>query len=354
LATYRDGYFESGWMRFLRRLSASFRLGHFFRVEVRVYWLTIVLLPLILLFDFGRFDLSALTTIALVAIVTLGLYVVVWSHEMGHILAARRYGIWTPLITLSPMGGVAHLSTAPAHPRAEILISLAGPAVHLVWLAAFWPLSFLGDPWVYGSAGWQPHLLFFTVDLLVQLNLWLLAFNLLPFFPMDGGRVLRAWLSGRMHPNRATLIAVRIGQVGAVAIGIAGLVMGELRGSILLLIGLSNFFACRRELMMARHSVGPYAAAEPRQPWESDPDAWKQSGSTDYAKPPGTKEPGRIGKWRAARSEKAKIKKLQEEDRLNAELDRVLDRVHEVGMAGLSAKERRILERVSKARRKRD
>lgn len=344
---YRDGYGETGWMRVLRVLGASFRLGNFFRVEVRVFYLTLVVLPLILLFEFGGWGLAALEVLTLTVLVTGTLYLVVWTHEMGHILAARRYGIWTPLITLSPVGGLAHLSGGAARPRDDVVISLAGPAVHLVWLAVFWPLSFLVGPDTLLPSGWLVSPVGFTVDFLVDMNLLLLVFNLLPFFPMDGGRVLRAVLSVRMHPNRATLIAVRVGQVGAVAIGIAGLVLGELRGTILLAIGITNFLACRQELRAARYGMGPYQGSEQREAWQDDSDAWKRGG------PPagGEREPGFFTRRRAERSGRAEANRREEAERLDREMDEVLARVSEVGMGGLTDAERSVLQRASEARR---
>ena len=346
---YRDGYGETGWTRFLRALGANFRLGRFLGVEVRVFWLTLIVLPLILLLEMGGWGLSALEVLTLTVLVTGTLYLVVWSHEMGHILAARRYGIWTPLITLSPLGGLAHLSQGAPRPRDDIVISLAGPAVHLLWLAVFWPLSFVVPSDALLPSGWAFSPLAFTVDFLVDMNLWLMAFNLLPFFPMDGGRVLRAALSMRMNPGRATLIAVRIGQVGAVGIGIAGFALGEMRGTILIAIGLTNFFACRQELRAVRYGMGPYMGSDVREAWQPDPDAWRQAGG---GAPGGGGEPGRLARRKAKREAAAREKRRQEAERLDAEMDRVLARVSEVGMSGLTAAERKVLERSAKARRR--
>ena len=95
-------------------------------------------------------------------------------------------------------------------------IAIAGPAVHLVWLAVFWPLSMLvpldttwGQP-----QGWRTSPIAWGLDMTVYLNLVLMGFNLLPLVPMDGGRILRGWLAGRVHGNRATLVAAKVGMVG--------------------------------------------------------------------------------------------------------------------------------------------
>jgi len=322
---WRDSH-DTGWMRFLRAVQASFRVGYLFGVEVRVFWLTVILLPLIGALMVGRYAGSWFEVVVLAAIVTVALCVIIWTHEMGHVLAARRYGIRTPLITLSPLGGLAHLGAPPINPRSDIVIALAGPATHLLWLAVFWPLSEIVDHGTLRPEGWTWSPLWFTVDLLFRLNLWLMLFNLLPFLPMDGGRVLRAILSFRLHPNRATIIAARIGMVGAAGFVIMAFVQGEAWSGILLAIGISNFFACRQEIRMARYATGPYDGGGRLEAWESDPDAWKRGGG-------GTPR--------------------REKDRGPdaAEVDRVLDRVIEVGMAGLTKAERKILKRASKSNR---
>ena len=337
---YQDPYAPSPWWRILRVLSASFRVGRFFGVEVRLYWIGLILLPLIGLLEWGRLDPGPPTAEVLFRslIFTALLFVIVWSHEMGHVFAARRYGVHTPLITISPLGGLAHLGAPVPTPKSDVFVSLMGPVVHLPWLAIAWVLREV-VPWDWmRPTGWWAGPPYIVANLLWHMNVVLLLFNLLPLFPLDGGRVLRAVLSMKMNPNRATIIACRIGQVGAVAMGIYGLFRRDYWGSILFVIGLTSFFACLREIRAARYHQGPYQEADSRQPWESDPDAWKRGGGggddeTD-------KGPGLL------RRMKPKPKEVTQE-----EVDRVLDRVNEVGMAGLTKAEKRILQRASKGRR---
>ena len=142
-------------------------------------------------------------------------------HEYGHALTARRFGIGTRSITLLPIGGLALLESMPKDPRQEIVVALAGPAVNLAIAAILYLVL---------QAGARPGALF-ALDAgrraaaqLFAANLLLAAFNLLPAFPMDGGRVLRALLAMRMERVRATRIAARVGQALAVGLALLGLI----------------------------------------------------------------------------------------------------------------------------------
>lgn len=151
---------------------------------------------------------------------TLALFGVVVLHELGHALTARRFGIKTRDITLLPIGGVARLERMPEEPRQELLVALAGPAVNVALAVAIYAAARAA-----GADIAAPTDLASSVPLWTRLfwvNVVLAAFNLLPAFPMDGGRALRAVLAMRMDHVRATQIAARFGQAAALGMGLLG------------------------------------------------------------------------------------------------------------------------------------
>jgi len=149
------------------------------------------------------------------------LFLCVLLHEFGHVFAARRYGIRTPDITLLPIGGVARMERMPDKPGQELVVALAGPAVNVVIAGIlFLILGHISSPTDVARIE-DPR-----ADMLSQLasvNVMLVLFNLIPAFPMDGGRVLRSLLAMRLNYARATQIAATIGQGIAFLFGFLGL-----------------------------------------------------------------------------------------------------------------------------------
>lgn len=142
-------------------------------------------------------------------------------HEYGHALTARKYGIKTRDITLYPIGGVARLERMPEKPIEELWVALAGPAVNVVVaivLFGYLALTNTFEPFTSLTVSTGSF-----VERLMIVNLWLVGFNLIPAFPMDGGRVLRALLGMRMEYVRATQVAANVGQAFALLFGFIGL-----------------------------------------------------------------------------------------------------------------------------------
>jgi Zn-dependent protease/CBS domain-containing protein len=181
----------------------------------------------------------ALSSIALILLV----FGCVLLHELGHALTARRYGIRTRDIVLLPIGGVARLQRMPDQPAQEIVVALAGPAVNVVIAAALWVA--LGGLW--GGEAIRP-LGDGLLETLLTINLMMVGFNLIPAFPMDGGRVLRALLAFRLPYVRATRIAATVGQGIALLFGVIGFFYNPM----LMFVALFVFLAAGEEHALVR------------------------------------------------------------------------------------------------------
>lgn len=151
----------------------------------------------------------------------LTLFICVVLHEFGHALTARRFGYKTRNITLLPIGGVASFETLPEDPREEIIVALAGPAVNVVIALGLYLWIRLNDlPLNIEQLELEKG---FSLGALMMVNITLVLFNLLPAFPMDGGRVFRALLSFNRPRYEATHLAAKTGQALAFGLGLLGL-----------------------------------------------------------------------------------------------------------------------------------
>jgi Zn-dependent protease/CBS domain-containing protein len=195
----------------------SFPVGTVKGTVIRIHVTFLLLLAWIAIahYSIGGWD-AALQGVVFIVL----LFLCVLLHEFGHVFAARRYGVQTPDITLLPIGGVARLERIPEEPWQEFVVALAGPAVNVVIALVLYLIlgGFLPED---AHRVEDPR-----VDLVARLasvNLFLALFNLIPAFPMDGGRILRALLAWRLGYGRATQIAASIGQGFAFVLGFLGL-----------------------------------------------------------------------------------------------------------------------------------
>jgi len=197
-------------------MRGSFQIGRLFGIPIRVHYLFFVLLAFFAVTYRGphgaRDPLGG-------AVLISALFACVVLHELGHSLVARRYGVQVSSITLLPIGGVAVMDRIPEDPDQELTISIAGPLVNMgiaAVLVALIPLVHPGEPLRLSA-----HMPF--LPRMMVLNVALAVFDLIPAFPMDGGRILRALLATRMEYTRATSIAASVGRFAAFGLGALGI-----------------------------------------------------------------------------------------------------------------------------------
>ena len=196
----------------------SLKLGEVAGIRVQLHFTFLIFMAWIVLS--GLIAGKSTQVVLANAAFMLGLFGCVVLHEFGHALTAKRYGIRTKDITLLPIGGVARLERMPDDPRQELWVALAGPAVNVVIAAGLWTWLYVTREG-FNVAGIDIATGSFAERILL-VNISLVVFNMLPAFPMDGGRVVRALLATRMEYTRATQIAASLGQGMALLFGIIG------------------------------------------------------------------------------------------------------------------------------------
>jgi Zn-dependent protease len=227
-------------------MSWSWRIGRVAGIPIYVHWTFLILIAYVV---YGHWsaghDLA--TTIEGVGFV-LSIFGCVVLHELGHALAARRFGVSTADITLLPIGGVARLERIPEHPSEELAVAIAGPMVNVAIVIVLL-LAGVRLPGASGEGEFLVQARF--LPKLLSVNVFLVLFNLLPAFPMDGGRVLRALLAMRMEYSRATRTAASVGQFMAIVFGFLGLAGNPM----LLLIALFVWIGAGNEAQVVQERV---------------------------------------------------------------------------------------------------
>ncbi|WP_247232771.1 site-2 protease family protein [Telluribacter sp. SYSU D00476] len=238
----------------------SLQLGRIAGIRLSIHWTFAILLLWIIFSNISRGTTETFWIVAF----TLAIFVCVILHELGHALTARRYGIPTSDIILLPIGGVASLERIPEKPSEELAVALAGPAVNLLIMLVLVPFVRFPENTDELTRMVTINESNFLINLLA-INGWLALFNLIPAFPMDGGRVLRALLSFRMERSKATRIAASIGQL--LAIGFV--ILGFFGNPFLIFIGLFIFLGAQQEsthvqttTMFQGHTVGEVSMTE--------------------------------------------------------------------------------------------
>jgi Zn-dependent protease/CBS domain-containing protein len=251
-------------------MAGSIKIGSLFGIPVLLHWSFLVAIPLfaaiigtdIAISTSFVFDVLGITgqdttlimegwnPYVLGVVVSLALFLCVLVHELAHCVVAARRGIKINSITLLILGGVSSIENELPDPRDELPMSLAGPVTSLAlavisWAVVLAGVRFIPVPPIGG-------VVVFLFGYLALLNLILFVFNLLPAFPMDGGRVLRAWLAKRMPLPRATKIAADVGKVFAILFAVIGFFSLNF---ILLIIGVFIYLGADQELLAIRTTV---------------------------------------------------------------------------------------------------
>lgn len=223
----------------------ALKIGRFFDIDVFLHW-SFAVVPVWIIAQGLMAGYPAPLIVAHLAL-TLGIFTCVVLHEYGHALAARRFGVRTKHIVLTPIGGIAALQSMPRDPVQELVIAVAGPLVNVAIAILLSPLALLlpGSLNLFTdgiSAGGM-------IKLLLIVNVVLVVFNAIPAFPMDGGRVFRALLAFFLPYLDATMIAARVGQAIAVFAFVTSFMTGQVS---LILIAVFIFVMAGNELRAAQ------------------------------------------------------------------------------------------------------
>ncbi|NLX04481.1 MAG: CBS domain-containing protein [Phycisphaerae bacterium] len=218
----------------------SVRVATLFGIPIRVHATFLLLLAAGAWLWRGESFLDSLIGVGLVGVV----FLCILLHELGHCLMARRYGVVVESITLLPIGGMAAMRSLPHSPGAEFLIALAGPAVSFGLAGGLAGLAYvLHGPQIF-SLALDHHEAAPILLLLATLNLFLGGFNLVPAFPLDGGRLLRAGLWSRIGFEKATRLATRVGQVIAIILFVLAVLSSRF---VLMIIAVFVYFGAQAE-----------------------------------------------------------------------------------------------------------
>jgi Zn-dependent protease len=335
-------------------LSGSLRVGRLFGIEIRVHMLFIILSAYWLITSKAPQSTAMMLTM---------LYLIVLMHEFGHCFAARAVGGEAHTILMWPLGGLAY-AHAPLRPWPQFVTVAGGPLVNVVFCmlsgaglwhfyAAEWPPA-IGWAWLnpldgvplYRDTPW----LVFAASLFYNVNLLLLAFNLLPIYPLDGGQLFQAVVWHFVGLQRATRIACMVGIGGAIVIGGLGMLEGRngARPPMLLFIALWGGYTCWQRLRMLNEGMlieddrfdYAYMNVGRRENWFARLRNWFRRRTRGRRRTVVDENPN-PGGWQ---------RKQAEYEQLDQEVDRILKKVREHGLASLSYVEQQTLKRATELR----
>lgn len=232
---------------FLKLVTKCWRVGRAFSIDVRIHWTFWIVPAAVFFYTFNK----GWRVVAFSEALAFAILGCVLLHEYGHALMARYFGCRTRDIIMTPLGGIARLEKMPETPVQEILVALAGPAVNVIIAGPMlMALTLFGEPLTaVTNKGVVVATIWDFLWLLAYGNAGLAMFNMLPAFPSDGGRVLRAVLNLFVNRVTATQAAAYLGIFVAVGLGVLGLVTGNLQ---LPLIAVLFAFIGQMELQMVK------------------------------------------------------------------------------------------------------
>jgi Zn-dependent protease len=322
-------------------LSGRVFIFRFWRVDVYVHASLLVLSVLVLLFGtpFGNTPLDRFIFVII-------LFGIILLHEFGHIFGARVSGGEASHVELTPLGGLAF--TAPAKgPRPTLITVICGPLVNvlicLVCGALLWVLTGYAEIGPFSIGGWESRPSWFTpawlnvafyLFYIYSISYFLLLFNMLPIFPLDGGRTLQALLWFKLSYYKSMLFTAAFGMVGAVLLFMWGIVVTSL---LMALIAVMCFMACLQIHRLLK-AEGPWAFAD-----QDEPD-WSRSMRIEPEKE------GFFARRRRVRQERREAAEAERAADMEREVDGILAKISREGRDSLSAHEKRVLERATAAK----
>jgi len=334
----------------------SFRVGRLFGIDIRVHIVFVICALVLVSMEMPKAGAASMP-LSKVLTGALGTYAILFfivlAHEFGHCYGARRTGGSADEILLWPLGGLAMVAP-PHNPRAHMITTIAGPMVNVIFclVAAVALVLWTGR---LGGVPWNPLNPIWPVDSTIHPTtgqLWLmrffglsyilLLFNMLPVFPFDGGRVVQAWLWPRKGYERSLEIATGTGMVGAICLGLFAIFTGQVW--LLLMLAIFGYFTCwrmRQELRMGAYREGGEFGYDFSQGYTSLDRGFDESQS----------KPGFFDRRRAKKAAAQAGRDRQREEEHQREVERILKKVSTDGIASVTAKERRFLQKETERKR---
>lgn len=338
----------------------SFRVGRVFGIDVRMHVAFIIAASVMIYFEYPRESSTAPWSLSGTVFRGLGTYILLFSivllHEFGHCFGARYTGGEANEILIWPLGGLA-FTKPPHNPAAHMITTLAGPMVNVIICAAtsftlvLWTQSLEAVPWnpLHPLTPLDPTMHLTTGQEIVLrtfgVSYALLLFNMLPIFPLDGGRFVQAWMWPKRGYRDATALASGVGMVGAIVVFVIGLFTEQ--KSLFLIIAAVGYYDCWR----TRRSLYEHGSFDTD---EFGYDFSRGYLAFDEQEECEKQQPGMMERWRRRRAAEKARKELERQVAHDQAVEEILAKVFQSGINSLTSRERRVLEEETRKRREKD